>query len=65
MGRAEEIYVHDHTVVAPSNLHPYRTMAVFNPRILDASLRDVANCLSDHQKADVLLYALENINPEG
>ncbi|KAF9497075.1 hypothetical protein BDN71DRAFT_1545874 [Pleurotus eryngii] len=40
-------------------------MAVFNPRILDASLRDVANCLSDHQKADVLLYALENINPEG
>ncbi|KAG1794269.1 uncharacterized protein BJ212DRAFT_1490143 [Suillus subaureus] len=32
-------------------------MNVFNPRILDASIRDVTGCLSDTQKADVLLHA--------
>lgn len=36
-------------------------MSVFNPKILDASLRDVAANLSDEQKADVLLYAMERL----
>lgn len=37
-------------------------MNVFNPKILDASIRDVTSCLSDHQKADVLLYAMGHLN---
>ncbi|KAF7316283.1 J domain-containing protein [Mycena indigotica] len=36
-------------------------MNIFNPKILDASIRDVALCLSDNQKADLLLYALGNL----
>jgi len=36
-------------------------MSVFNPRILDASLRDVTSSLSDQRKADVLLYAMQHI----
>ncbi|KAG2143596.1 hypothetical protein DEU56DRAFT_791460 [Suillus clintonianus] len=40
-------------------------MNVFNPRILDASIRDVTGCLSDTQKADVLLHALQHLPPEG
>lgn len=36
-------------------------MDVFNPKILDASIRDVASCLSDTQKVDLLLYALGSI----
>lgn len=40
-------------------------MKVFNPRILDASIRDVTSCLSDTQKADVLLHALHHLPSEG
>lgn len=40
-------------------------MNVFNPKILDASIRDVSLCLSDNQKADLLLYALKNLDYEG
>ncbi|KAG2032624.1 hypothetical protein BDR03DRAFT_903493 [Suillus americanus] len=40
-------------------------MNVFNPRILDASIRDVTGCLSDTQKADVLLHALQHLPSEG
>ncbi|KAJ8508699.1 hypothetical protein ONZ45_g9069 [Pleurotus djamor] len=40
-------------------------MDVFNPKILDACLRDVAANLSDHDKADVLIFALKNLKPEG
>ena len=36
-------------------------MNVFNPKILDASLRDVASSLPDEQKADVILYAMEHL----
>lgn len=38
---------------------------VFNPKILDASIRDVASYLTDNEKADLLLFALKNLNPEG
>ncbi|ESK81634.1 hypothetical protein Moror_3255 [Moniliophthora roreri MCA 2997] len=40
-------------------------MNVFNPNIIDASLRDVASCLSDNQKADLLLYAMKTLTYEG
>ncbi|KAJ7100147.1 hypothetical protein B0H15DRAFT_818894 [Mycena belliarum] len=40
-------------------------MNVFNPKILDASIRDVALCLSDNQKADLLLHALGSLPQEG
>ncbi|KAG2359906.1 hypothetical protein BDR07DRAFT_1414029 [Suillus spraguei] len=40
-------------------------MCVFNPRILDASIRDVTACLSDTQKADVLLHALQHLPSQG
>ncbi|KAG2363903.1 hypothetical protein BDR07DRAFT_1403054 [Suillus spraguei] len=40
-------------------------MNIFNPRILDASIRDVTGCLSDTQKADVLLHALQHLPLEG
>ncbi|KAK7044761.1 J domain-containing protein [Favolaschia claudopus] len=40
-------------------------MNVFNPKILDASLRDVALCLSDNQKAEMLLYGLGILPQEG
>ncbi|KAG1842083.1 hypothetical protein C8R48DRAFT_737876 [Suillus tomentosus] len=40
-------------------------MNIFNPRILDASIRDVTGCLSDVQKADVLLHALQHLPSEG
>ncbi|KAF8909958.1 hypothetical protein CPB85DRAFT_1221723 [Mucidula mucida] len=36
-------------------------MDTFNPKILDASIRDVAECLSDNQKADLVLYGLRNL----
>lgn len=36
-------------------------MNVFNPKILDASIRDVTSGLADHQKADVLLYAMSHL----
>ncbi|KDQ56125.1 hypothetical protein JAAARDRAFT_133166 [Jaapia argillacea MUCL 33604] len=39
-------------------------MAVFNPKILDASIRDVTVGLSDDQKADVLLYAMQHLKSE-
>ncbi|RPD68399.1 hypothetical protein L226DRAFT_617558 [Lentinus tigrinus ALCF2SS1-7] len=38
-----------------------RSMNVFNPKILDASIRDVTTCLSDEQKTDVLLYAMGHL----
>ncbi|KAJ3999504.1 hypothetical protein F5050DRAFT_929011 [Lentinula boryana] len=40
-------------------------MNIFNPKILDASIRDVSLCLSDNQKADLLLYALNSLVYEG
>ncbi|KAG1810487.1 uncharacterized protein HD556DRAFT_1428473 [Suillus plorans] len=40
-------------------------MNVFNPHILDASIRDVTGCLSDVKKADVLLHALQHLPSEG
>ncbi|KAF9529942.1 hypothetical protein CPB83DRAFT_851864 [Crepidotus variabilis] len=41
------------------------TMNVFNPKILDASIRDVSSYLSDHQKVDLLLYAMRSLQFEG
>ena len=38
-----------------------RSANVFNPKILDASIRDVTSCLSDDQKADVLLSAMGHL----
>ncbi|KAI0820145.1 hypothetical protein BC628DRAFT_932767 [Trametes gibbosa] len=43
---------------------PIRSMNVFNPKILDASVRDVTAGLSDLQKADVLLYAMGHLELE-
>jgi hypothetical protein len=40
-------------------------MNVFNPKILDASIRDAALCLSDNQKADLLLHALGGLPQDG
>ncbi|KAF7760052.1 hypothetical protein Agabi119p4_11747 [Agaricus bisporus var. burnettii] len=40
-------------------------MDVFNPNILDASVRDVALCLSDNQKVELLLYAIKSLRFEG
>ncbi|PPQ94275.1 hypothetical protein CVT25_004932 [Psilocybe cyanescens] len=40
-------------------------MNVFNPKILDASIRDVASYLSDNQKVDLLLYAMKCLHFEG
>lgn len=40
-------------------------MNVFNPRILEACIRDVTARLTDHQKASVLLHALERLPAEG
>ena len=39
-------------------------MAVFNPKILDASVRDVTACLSENDKADLLLFAVRKLNPD-
>ncbi|OBZ74801.1 hypothetical protein A0H81_05645 [Grifola frondosa] len=39
-------------------------MNVFNPKILDASIRDVTSHLTDEQKADVLIYAMGQLQPE-
>ena len=40
-------------------------MEVFNPKILDASIRDVASYLSDNQKVDLLLYAMRSLPFKG
>lgn len=40
-------------------------MNVFNPKILDASIRDVSASLSDNQKVDLLLYAMRCLQFEG
>ncbi|KAG8220747.1 hypothetical protein J3R82DRAFT_2161 [Butyriboletus roseoflavus] len=40
-------------------------MSLFNPRILDASIRDVTADLNDTQKADVLLHALQHLPIQG
>ncbi|KAI0087530.1 hypothetical protein BDY19DRAFT_1042317 [Irpex rosettiformis] len=39
-------------------------MSVFNPRILDASIRDVTSGLSDSHKVDVLIYAMHHLHLE-
>ncbi|TEB33996.1 hypothetical protein FA13DRAFT_1754030 [Coprinellus micaceus] len=39
-------------------------MTVFNPKILDASVRDVSACLSENDKADLLLFAVRKLNPD-
>lgn len=39
-------------------------MSVFNPKILDASIRDVTTDLQDEQKVDVLIYAMQNLKLE-
>jgi hypothetical protein len=36
-------------------------MSVFNPKMLDASIRDVADSLSNNDKTSVLLYAMERL----
>ncbi|KAH9911772.1 uncharacterized protein BXZ73DRAFT_93322 [Epithele typhae] len=51
----------------PNAAHPHKhphppTSNVFNPKIIDASIRDVTGCLSDEHKADVLLYAMAHLN---
>ncbi|KAF8991617.1 hypothetical protein BDQ17DRAFT_274442 [Cyathus striatus] len=38
---------------------------VFNPKILDASIRDISACLTDNQKVDLLLYAIKSLHFEG
>ncbi|KAJ3500434.1 hypothetical protein NMY22_g19263 [Coprinellus aureogranulatus] len=43
---------------------PGHTTSVFNPKILDASVRDVAACLSENDKADLVLYAVRKLNPD-
>ncbi|KDR65829.1 hypothetical protein GALMADRAFT_260025 [Galerina marginata CBS 339.88] len=40
-------------------------MDIFNPKILDASIRDVSSYLSDNQKVDLLLYAMRCLQVEG
>ena len=40
-------------------------MNVFNPKILDASIRDVSSCLSDNQKVELLIYAIKSLHFEG
>ncbi|KAI6025488.1 hypothetical protein EDC04DRAFT_2899819 [Pisolithus marmoratus] len=40
-------------------------MPVFNPRILEACIRDVTVRLTDHQKVSILLHALERLPTEG
>ena len=40
-------------------------MDVFNPKILDASVRDISTCLSDTDKAELILYALRNFELRG
>ena len=37
-------------------------MSVFNPKMLDASIRDVADSLSNNDKTSVLLYAMERLS---
>ena len=44
-----------------SSSTPVRSLNVFNPKILDASIRDVTSCLADEQKADVLLSAMAHL----
>ncbi|EKM52262.1 uncharacterized protein PHACADRAFT_260503 [Phanerochaete carnosa HHB-10118-sp] len=36
-------------------------MSVFNPKILDASIRDITTDLADEQKVDVLIYAMQHL----
>ena len=40
-------------------------MNVFNPKILDASIRDVSSFLSDNQKVELLIYAIKSLHFEG
>ena len=47
---------------SPSASSSRSTTNVFNPKILDASIRDVTSYLSDEQKADVLLYAMGHLH---
>lgn len=36
-------------------------MSVFNPKILEASIRDVTTDLADVHKVDVLIYAMQHL----
>lgn len=36
-------------------------MSVFNPKILDASIRDVTTDLADVHKVDVLIYGMQHL----
>lgn len=36
-------------------------MSVFNPKMLDASIRDVVDSLPKNDKTSVLLYAMERL----
>ncbi|KAJ7681393.1 hypothetical protein B0H14DRAFT_3535765 [Mycena olivaceomarginata] len=40
-------------------------MNIFNPKILDASIRDAALCLSDNQKVYLLLHTLGSLPQDG
>ena len=35
---------------------------VFNPKILEASIKEIASCLADGEKADLLLYAAKKLD---
>ena len=35
---------------------------VFNPKILEASIKEIAACLTDGAKADLLLYAAKKLD---
>ena len=35
---------------------------VFNPKILEASIKEIASCLADGAKADLLLYAAKKLD---
>lgn len=35
---------------------------VFNPKILEASIREIASCLEDGTKVDLLLYAAKKLD---
>jgi hypothetical protein len=39
-------------------------MSTFNPKILDASIRDVTTGLADVQKVDVLIHAMNHLHLE-
>lgn len=64
---------HDQGGRGPFHAPPERTGStrvnsnVFNPKILEASIKEIASCLADGAKADLLLYAAKmlDISHEG